>query len=202
MKKGLNNVLFVSALLLISLSPSLGQVHFKLGPMGGMNTSLINTNLPYNQQVASAGYFGGVFGRMEINKFYLQPEVFFNSKSVAISGNNAAGAYNVNFDLSSYDLNLLAGYEIKKLGSIANVRGFAGAGKSFQSTTKVVYKNVTFPEPNLNDGSVNGVIGIGMDVLRLTADIRLQQSLTNLYGNNPQQLSSTVFMFTLGLKFF
>ena len=183
--------------------------HFKLGPIGGLNTTYVQTNIPnFNnqassnfQQAASSGYFAGVFCRFELGRLYLQPEGMFNTKSAAISGEaNSGGAYNVNFNLTAYDLNLLAGYDFAKFGEWGNVRGFVGVGKSFLTNTSISVQGINLPTPDLNAGTANGIVGLGVDLLRFTADVRIEHSFTELYTPTTK-VSDTVFMLTLGLKF-
>ena len=201
--------LFLS-LLLSGLSSAWAQgVHFKFGPIGGINSTVVQTNIPNFNNQASAnfnqasenGYFFGAFGRLEIGRVYIQPEAMFNSKLSAISGDiNSGGNYNVKFNFTAYDLNLLLGYDFAKVREIANFRGFAGVGESFLTNTTLTANGLNLPSPNLNNGSANGIVGIGFDLLKFTADLRVEHSFSDLYTGS-SKVSATVFMLTVGLKF-
>jgi len=179
------------------------QVHFKLGPIVGMNSTELSTNIPYSRQTFGSGIAAGAFARLEIGKWYIQPEFMYVSKSSTLTGlNTSSNPSDINFSVSGYDINGLLGYELFKVGELANIRGFLGMGQSTNNTNTFNYEGITLPKVNLASGSTNFIAGVGTDVLRFTVDFRYIRSLTELYNASSYTIATNVFLLSLGIKFF
>jgi hypothetical protein len=189
---------------LLSLMGINAQIHFKLGPCVGMNSTVLNTNgnIPYAQQTVGSGIAAGLFARLEMGRWYIQPEYMYVSESSSLTGvNPSSTASDINFKVSGYNADCLVGYKLFKSGELSNARAFAGLGQLFNNNSNLNFEGITLPQVNLINGSTNVIAGIGTDVLRFTVDIRYIRSLTELYTSN-YSIESNVFLLSLGIKFF
>ncbi len=192
---------------LISVVQLSAQVHFKLGPIVGMNSTDLSTNssIPYAQQTIGSGIAAGVFARLEMGKWYIQPEYMYVTESSTLTGLTGSNASNlasdINFSLKGYNANLLVGYELFKLGELANVRGFAGLGQFFNSNDALNYNGILLPQTDLKNGSTNVIVGVGSDILKFTVDLRYIRSVTQLYTSS-YSIAANVFLLSVGVKFF
>jgi hypothetical protein len=197
---------FILAVLLSAMQLP-AQVHFKLGPIVGMNSTDLSTNssIPYAQQTIGSGIAAGLFARLEMGKWYIQPEYLYVTESSTLTSLTGANTNNlasdINFSLKGYNANLLVGYELFKLGELANVRGFAGLGQFMNNNDPLNYNGIVLPQSDLKNGSTNVIFGIGSDILKFTVDLRYIRSVTQLYTSS-YSIATNVFLLSVGIKFF
>ena len=186
----------------IGVTSAWSQISFKIGPMAGMNSTELSTTIPYQQQIAGSGYVAGAFARVVIRHWYIQPEFMFDTKFATLSGVNTITntPYNVNFNLSGYDVNILGGYELYRIKEVGNIRAFGGLGQSQNNNTSFNFKGIYLPQLNLASGTTNVIAGVGADILKFTADFRIERSLTEVYTSS-NKVATNVFILSIGVKF-
>jgi len=174
---------------------------FDIGPKVGFNTSKITTNMADYTPKANSSYQFGAFARINLGRFYIQPEVYSNSKKgEIISLSNGISTVN-SFDMKTLDVPALLGIKIINQKPF-NVRVMAGPVFSFLTDKSV--KGQLFNEDNLKNSFFGWQYGVGVDFLFLTLDARKESFSNNLYSapNFDFNTKSGTFVISLGLKLF
>lgn len=178
----------------------------KLGLKAGMNFSKLKTDNSMFHSENNAGYLAGVWGRIGGKSFHIQPEAYFTSKNttVEIEPKDATGAL-VKGDLkfSNIDIPVLIGTNFP-LGPI-KARVQAGPLFSFVIDSDAKLKDnvsATFDQnmlKNYKDNFAAIVGGVGLDIFKLSVDLRYEHGLGNMskYEGSKQTLN----LWTIGLGY-
>lgn len=173
------------------------QGFFDLGPKIGLNTSKISTNVSdYNPQTIN-NYSFGAFARINLGRFYVQPEAYYNSKGGEYIDKVNLSTIN-SFDLKTVDVPALLGIKIIDQKAL-NVRIMAGPVFSFV-TDKSVRGQLT--ESAIKDNFFGWQYGAGVDFLFLTLDARMESYSSNLYDTPQFDSKNGTFVISLGAKLF
>lgn len=185
--------LFSSALFAQLSSP------INLGVHAGLVSTKVDTKIPSVSNVkenAENGMMLGAFLRINLNKWYLQPELNYVSRKSEIEVAGVKG----DFKIKSMDIPMLLGYKVVKLPAF-KLRAFAGPvasfkiGDSFSKTFSEEFKDQDFK------GAVwNGKVGAGVDVWKLTLDVDYEFGLTDVSSEFLKK--NKMFNVTLGFKLF
>ena len=172
----------------------------KLGLKAGYNSSKISIDSDQFKEGGSVNnYLAGAFLRLNMNKIYLQPEAYFNSKGGVlkdISGNPVSAAKN-DFDLKTIDVPVLVGVKLLEKGSF-NLRANAGPLMSFIIDKDI--KGDDFTTNGLEDNFFGWQYGVGVDFLMFSLDARLESSSGDIYsGPNLDDSKSKMFVVSLGI---
>lgn len=201
----MKRILF-SSLILLFATIAFSQPIIDIGLKGGVNSSNLHIEegrlLDDNGMTLSSESFTkmhfGAFGRIGWNKVYIQPEVYFSKKG----GNLSSNIFELtsDFDYKNVDVPVLLGYKLIKGGAVDL---HIMAGPVFSFVTDASYPSEL--DPFLHDEFFNehlfGVqYGLGVDVLFLTVDARMEHS-SKIY-DDPSVVSgnATTFMLTVGFK--
>jgi len=193
-----------------------------IGIRAGLTASKLSTNL--SEDFASdnqLGYQGGAFVRVNLGKFYIQPELIYNHRSttldyevkpVADIGMQTIGA-RTELAIGTFDIPVILGFKIIK-SKLLNVRIFAGPELSFSTSKKITYDYTTNNGEDFTGEVVDPITtedfnkstwymqaGAGVDVLMFTFDIRYEKGLSDLYNSGDLNFKNNVWVFTLGIKF-
>ena len=187
---------FVLVCLFFSVSVWAGSP-VNLGIKGGSNSSKIITNLDQFNEESINNYFLGAFVRMNIGRFYIQPEAYYNTKGGRLEYTNALDTYD-SFDFKSVDVPLLAGIKLIK-GEVFNFRVMGGPTFTFVTDKKI--SGDTFSKDNLRDDFIGWQYGAGIDFLFLTFDARFESSRDIYSGAVSPDTKNQVFLLSLGIKF-
>lgn len=156
---------------------------------------------------AKYGLHAGVFMRLSISKFYIQPEVLFATRSneYTISKvNSTVDSINVTQSINRLDIPVMVGFKFGPLRLNAGPVGSLNIGSPKELIAnpdlKAMYSKMTFGYQ----------AGIGLDILKkLTVDLRYEGSLAK-YQNQIQNATGTTFnlddrpnsfLLSVGLKF-
>jgi hypothetical protein len=176
------------------------QVSVNFGPKVGINYSQLSfsrSNRQINNQYAT-GYQGGAFVRINIKRFYLQPEALFNEKGSRISfdanpGNRLSGKVK----LQSLDIPLLLGFKVID-SDFFNLRITAGTVNSLLLRDQSAVLNNLSPDVSFRRSQFGYQAGLGIDLANLTLDARYErafQRITSELGGRPGS-----FTFSVGFK--
>ena len=199
-----------------------GGLDFSIGPKFGYQT----TKLSYKKADITNGFSNhwcaGIFGRVTIGRFYVQPEIMYfktsNAFNVGFTGVDSDNALNIptgaNVNLTLNQANLqvpvLVGFNILEF-NLLTVRGHVGPTANFvlKSKTLIDYtysatgdgtqqhgQSTSDKDETFNTKSITwgAQVGIGVDVLRrITIDFDYNFGLSKVF----EQLNST----TLGEYF-
>jgi hypothetical protein len=184
--KTIRNLGFMVGILMMSTS-AFSQVSVNFGPKVGINYSRLSfsgANRQINNRYAT-GYQGGAFVRINIKRFYLQPEALFNEKGSRISfdanpGNRLSGKVK----LQSLDIPLLLGFKVID-SELFNLRITAGTMNSLLLRDQSAVLNNLSPDASFRRNQFGYQAGLGIDLANLTLDARYEggfQRITSRVG--------------------
>lgn len=169
----------------ISLGLHAGLVSTKadtdLGGIGGI------------KEKADNGMMVGAFLRVNLNKWYLQPELNYVTRktTVDILGDS------YDFKTKSLDVPILLGYKIVKLPAF-KLRAFAGPVASFKVDDSVKSTISGAVDSDFKGAVWNGKFGAGIDVWKLTLDVDYEVGFSDV----AEDLKQNMVNVTLGFKLF
>ena len=195
-------------LLVVSTSVTAQEKNtFDFGFKAGMTFNKIKSSgnqLPFNYKKANS-FLGGGFLRLNIGRFYIQPEGYFNGKrsEVAVIIQDVDSTSVQLQDLvriTSFDIPILVGFKLINDNKF-NARVYAGPVFTSILNQKLGSLQV------LNDGNyqfekknTGYQIGIGLDLGDLTIDGRYENSLTD--WNNTYNQRIQLYQVSIGFKIF
>lgn len=187
------------------------QLPFNFGIKAGVTTSKLTTDIGETQS-AILNFQGGAFARVNIKKFYIQPEIYFTKKGGEIKDsievNGGVGIKKIN--LNTIDVPLLIGYKLFD-AKLVNLRVMAGPVMSFviKKDPKITSngQNVEVGDDflikkNFENQTWAIQAGAGMDVLMFSLDIRYEWGLNDIYKPSQADFKNNIFLVSLGWKIF
>jgi Outer membrane protein beta-barrel domain len=202
-------LLLIIALIIIPLA---GQAQFKFGLRAGASTSNLSketievNTLEIVLKEAKYGIHGGVFVRAHFSeKWYLQPEVLFNSTKVDFEVGdlkNGLAPELLTEEYHNLDIPVLLGYKI------GPIRLEAGPVAHAYLPAKTELDEIEDYEQRIQDFTLGYQAGIGLDIWRLLVDVRFdgnfQEFGEHMYIGDQQINFSQVptrWVMTLGYAF-
>lgn len=174
------------------------QGFFDFGPKVGFNTSKISSNVSdYTPQSVNNVQFGA-FARINLGRFYIQPEAYYNSKGGEVIEKISPSTIN-SFDLKTIDVPALLGFKIINQKAV-NLRIMTGPVLSFLTHKSV--RGSQFTEENLKNSVFAWQYGAGIDFLFLTLDARMESHSSNFYDSPSFNTKNGNFIVSLGVKLF
>lgn len=196
----MKKVLFIVAMGFLAISSQAQDIKF--GPRIGVNSTTLKvdkntTGSDLNTQIesggATLGYQAGLFARLGVAGFYLQPELLFSSSggSIVVSstsgGPGGGGAIQTNeYNFKKLDVPVLFG---KKFAKVARVN--LGPSFSYLLAAESEVGGVTTDvKNNYNNATVGYQVGIGADLGPLVVDLKYEGSLSK-FGNEIQAYNTS-----------
>lgn len=163
---------------------------FKLGAKAGMNFSKLRSEGSTFNSDTKAGYLVGLWGRVGVAGFHIQPEAYFTGKNTSLAEEGEEGK---NLDFKAIDVPVLLGTKFG-LGPIgARVQ----AGPLFTFMTN----DLKAPDSREFKKSTSAIVGgIGVDISKISADLRYEHGLGNLIKEGPSQ-KLNIWTLSLGYSF-
>jgi hypothetical protein len=170
------------------------------GPKIGYSSSILSTNFENIKEDAKHNFMAGLFLRIG-DKLYLQPEVLYHVRGGILD--SAGLEQNITF--KNLEIPVMVGFKLLNL-KVVNLRFMGGPVASF-----VLDKDITFNElikdPLQTDDLSNIIwgldVGLGLDVLFFTLDVRYEFGLNNIYtGSEAFDIKNNIFTIGLGFKLF
>jgi hypothetical protein len=170
---------------------------FQFGVKGGVNLTGLSSSGGTFSSSNQAGYLAGFWARFGALGFNFQPEMYVTSKDVNISANG--GETQAKF--TSIDVPLLFGGKVGAFG--VGGRFYTGPVVSFainkdQSFSGAAQNAVTL---NYHDQNYAWQFGVGLDIKKISFDLRYEAGLSNQYYGTVQTKAS-LFNFTLAYRLF
>ncbi|MDP2337296.1 MAG: porin family protein [Bacteroidota bacterium] len=174
---------------------SRAQGNIEVGLKAGLNSSKILMNLSdYTPQTVNNFQFGA-FARFNLNRFYIQPEAYFNSKGGEYIDKISPATIN-SFDLKTIDVPALVGFKVIDKKAY-NLHVLAGPVFSLV-TSKSVSSQLT--ETAIKNSFFGWQYGVGADFLFITLDARMESLSSNLYATPNFDSKNGTFVISLGFK--
>ena len=179
---------------------------FKLGIKAGLNVAELKTDKSIFENNNSVGYLAGIFARFGGNKFHIQPEAYFTSKSAAIhpeAGDAGADLIKGDLKFTNIDVPILLGTKFP-VGPV-KLKLQAGPLFSFVVDEENSYKdnvNNTINEgvKNYKDKFSSLVVGTGVDFSKFIIDVRYEYGLGNI-SKNESAGKQTLNLWTISLGY-
>jgi hypothetical protein len=189
-----------------------GQSPISAGIKIGFNSSKMITEIANVNEIQDAsknGLLAGVFVRINLSKFYLQPEVYYAKKGGSFQYTNSLNAiFTQQNDFNTIDIPVLVGLKLIDL-KVVNLRIMAGPMVSLIIGKDIKYQlngiETSFSGSPTEDfkNKIWGIqAGMGIDVLNFTLDIKYEWGINNISDYNDMTAKSKIINVSLGMKFF
>lgn len=220
MKKAL--LLFVALFVATAVNAQISPITF--GPKVGYQTTKLSTNKDVIKSDFKGNMAFGVFARLTIKNFILQPELLYykSGKTFEMSLlNDAPGLLpevkpTFTINQSNFALPVFLGYQfidiplIKMRANVGPVFYFA-VGKTEYSTNLLGDKTEKTKESPNENMSIGGALNLGIDLWKFTLDINYSLGLTDAFDDKLEipgvgefemgdKTKQNIFTVTLGFK--
>jgi hypothetical protein len=171
---------------------------FQFGLKGGFNLSKFSTENTFASE-NKAGAYGGVWTRIGGAGIHLQPELYVSGKNTTLQNSN--GLQN-EVTFTSLDLPVLVGTKIGAAG--IGVRLNTGPVASFVINEKQSFDQAASNvfSGNFKDQAFAWQFGAGVDVGKLSVDLRYELGLSKLNSTGYPETKLNLFMLGLGIRLF
>lgn len=182
---------------------------FNLGVRAGFNSSMYlvsdfkikDVTIDDIQNYYKIGGYIALFGRFNISRHYLQPEVSYQISRSEISFDKLGSQHpeiepdyaSIHAEIHSIEFPVLYGFNIIKKGPY-ELSVFAGPKAKFlwKKKNKITFENFEQKDmkEELHPMCLSGVLGVGVNLSKIFFDFRYEQGLTNIsktvtYENMP-----------------
>jgi hypothetical protein len=220
MKKAL--LLFVALFVATAVNAQISPITF--GPKVGYQTTKLSTNKEIIKSDFKGNMAFGVFARLTIKNFILQPELLYykSGKTFEMSLHNDAPGLSpevkptFTINQSNFALPVFLGYQfidiplIKMRANVGPVFYFA-VGKTEYSTNWMGDNTVKTKESPSENMSIGGALNLGIDLWKFTLDINYSLGLTDAFDDKLEipgvgefemgdKTKQNIFTVTLGFK--
>lgn len=194
---------FFAFILAFITTGAFAQLPLNIGFKFGLNSSEFSTKVAdYNSETIN-NYLAGAFVRVNVKNFYVQPEVYFNTKGGELNPISNVGDVVTTIgkvDLKTVDVPILLGYKLIKKPAF-NLRVNAGPVMSFITDQKLSDQAKAVITDFKNQ--VWGIqYGVGIDILMFTCDFRVENTGDVFSGDVLGSNSTKNYLITLGMKIF
>jgi hypothetical protein len=195
--------IFVTSFLLILLLGVKGQSPINVGLKFGMNySSLITSFEEVFDKSQVTCHHAGAFVRVSLDKVYLQPEVYFNTKGGIIDEFNTLYINEPNyFGYQTIDIPILLGFHLINK-SIFNFRLYGGPLLSYVTTDPNIEDFPDFNVEELKDNFIGVQIGVGFDLWFVTIDARVENTFNIFIESSEYSAANQVYLISAGIKLF
>lgn len=191
----MKRLIFLAIALVVMVS-AMAQPKLDLGIKGGVNFSKISLDLDdYSSESVTKSHIG-VFGRVGWDRFFIQPELYFSGKGGDVTSDISSTV--ASFDYKTFDVPVLLGFRVIK-GKLLDLHLIGGP--VFSSITKDdVSGGAIFDDSFYKDRYMSIQYGIGVDVLFITVDARMENGLGEFYTQEGSSVKNNAFMLSVGFK--
>lgn len=176
-----------------------GQVlpSFQMGIKGGFNLSKFSTENTFASD-NKAGYYAGIWTRIGAAGIHLQPELYLSGKNTTLKN----GGVENEVKFTSLDVPVLVGTKIGAAG--IGVRLNTGPVASFILSKEQSFNDAASNifDGNFKDQAFAWQFGTGLDVGKLSVDLRYEMGLSKLNSAGYPETKLNIFTLGLGLKLF
>ncbi len=171
----------------------------------GLVSTKVDAKLPSIQNVkesAENGMMFGAFARINIKKWYIQPELNYVSSESSVSYSALGQEVSAPVKTKSLAVPILLGYKIVKL-PMFKLRAFVGPVASFNLDNEATFLGLVgkkVAEPSFKGAVWSGKVGAGVDVWKLSLDVDYQFGLSDISEEFLKK--NKMFNVTLGFRFF
>jgi hypothetical protein len=180
-----------------------GQYGFNLGIKAGLNNSKITVSTDEYTSSTINNFHIGAFARINLDRVYIQPEAYYSSKGgnidYILSSNPLQTASEFNYNV--IDVPVLFGVNIINKKAF-KFRALGGPLFSFVTDKSIDSEDPRFSTEYFKDHFFGWQYGLGVDVLFLTFDARIENSAGHIYSSDYFSSRDNTLLLTLGIKIF
>ncbi|MBK6731489.1 MAG: outer membrane beta-barrel protein [Bacteroidetes bacterium] len=185
----------------IGVKAQSGAVGFTYGLFAGTTSTDISTNIDYDDKTSGAGFTVGAFSRFKVLFLTIQPEIAYSKNNVTLTANDGGNLYQAKLSSDIFEINGLINLLGISLGDAVKLRLPIGVGYSIDMGSTIDFNGSKTEATNTVGTYFNGLAGLGIDVLGLTADFRYRFGFSDIVEGSAVDITPNVFVFTLGYKF-
>lgn len=175
---------------------AVAQPKLDLGLKGGVNFSKLSFDMDdYSAESVTKSHFGA-FARIGWDRLFIQPELYFSGKGGDVTSDVASTM--ASFDYSTFDVPVLLGYRIIK-GKALDIHLIGGPVWS-NITKEDIKGGDVFEDSFYKDRYMSIQYGVGVDVLFMTIDARMENGLSEIYSMDGESFKNNAFMLSIGFK--
>lgn len=190
--------LLLFSFFVLLMGPVAAQFRFEVGIKGGANYAGISFDKEdYSTESVLKMHAGG-FMRVGVGRVFVQPEVYFSGKGGLLKSD--AWSVATTFDFSTVDVPVLFGINVVN-GDNFGFHIIGGPLYSNIARAEIRNSNI-FNTQFYKDHYVGYQYGVGMDLLFLTIDARMENAIDAFYYQNGSSGKSSTFMISVGMKLF
>jgi hypothetical protein len=169
------SVLFLALALLLPIS-AFSQLGLKAG-LGAAKAEVNGGDINWESDGLTASVHAGLFGRINVKKFYLQPEAYYTFTEAKFK-NSGVSTEKIDVQFHRLDVPVLLGYRISNKLRV-NAGPFASAfiNTGGNETSETIDDRL---DNYYQNSSYGWQAGLGIDLGRLTADLRYETTVGNL----------------------
>lgn len=171
---------------------------FNAGIKAGINNSKLSTNRSDFTPENINNYLFGAFARINLSRFYFQPEAYYNTKAGEVIHEITPSTFN-SFDYKTISVPALIGIKIIDQKAF-NLR--ITGGPVFSFVTEKSNDANKFDANYLKDNFFGWQYGAGVDFLFLTLDARMESFSNGIYDAPDFNTKNSNFIVSLGIKLF
>jgi hypothetical protein len=195
----MKRTLLIAVIIIMAVTLVQGQ-KINFGPKVGYSASKLSTNLPDITEDIRHNFMAGLFLRIG-NKVYFQPELLYHARGGILD--SAGHVQKIKF--SNIDVPFIVGFKLLDL-KVFNLRFMGGPVASFVLDKEITFNDLVknpFKGADFKNMIWGLDVGLGIDVLFLTLDVRYEFGLNNIYitPENGQAYDMKNNLFTVGLGF-
>ena len=172
------------------------QPKLDLGLKGGVNFSKLSFDMDdYSAESVTKSHFGA-FARVGWDRLFIQPELYFSGKGGDVTS-DVANTFS-SFDYTTFDVPVLLGYRFIN-GKALDIHLIGGPVWSNITKEEVKDGNV-FDESFFKNHYMSIQYGVGVDVLFMTIDAKMENGLSEIYSMDGESFKNNAFMLSIGFK--
>lgn len=196
------------ALTFIGLSTVAHSQELKLGVKAGMNFSQLKTGSTWFSSNSKAGYQAGLWGRVGIAGFHIQPEAYFTSKSATVHpdlDNAASQLVKGDIKFTNIDVPILVGTKfglgpIKAKLQVGPLFSFVlKENNPYAESVNAAYKEAL---TNYKKQFSSMVFGTGLDIMKISVDLRYELGLGNISKYEGEKQKLNLWTLSVGYSLF
>ncbi len=191
----MKQIVFSTLLFLAAISVN-AQPTFDVGIKAGINISKMSFDIDDYSSESILKSHVGAFSRVGWGRVFVQPEAYYSAKGGDLSAGIIQTA--TSFNYSTVDMPILFGVKIIKGGTVG-LHATLGPVFSFITSAKAEGE---FSEEYFADNYVGVQYGVGVDILFITVDARMEHGSNNLYQAPSFDGKNQTFMVSVGFKIF
>ncbi|MBC7915601.1 MAG: PorT family protein [Pyrinomonadaceae bacterium] len=171
---------------------------FQFGLKGGVNLSKLSEQTGYSSENRS-GYLFGVWARAGAMGIHVQPELYYTLKTAEVKDTNGQAG---TVDFTSVDLPVLLGTKIGALGIGARLQTGPVISFILDDKQNIGTAAANAAKFNYKDQAVAWQFGAGLDVKKLSVDLRYERGLSKISRTGYQDTKLNLFNLSLGLRLY